>query len=111
MKKERSRNNDGFVPAVAVPSGPSSNGPRKLFMFKGEQRVAVNNGPDKTVRRILIFDNDPATLHLLFMRGAVAWGDPEDQKSTRWWEPFLAWMLAGGALFLLLLLLFLKLRS
>lgn len=80
-------------------------------MFKGEERLAANKGPDKTVQRILIFDNHPATLHLLFMRGAVGWADPEGQESTRWWEPVLAWMLAGGVLFLLLLMLFLKLRS
>jgi hypothetical protein len=111
MKKERFRDNDGFVAPVLPPSGPSTIEPRKLFVFKGKERRAANNGANKTVQRILIFDNHPETLRLLFMRGAVAWPDPEDQKSTRWWEPFLGWMLAGGALFVLLLWLFLKLRS
>ena len=80
-------------------------------MIKGKKRVAANNGAAKTVQRILIFDNHPETLHLLFGRGAGAWADPEPEESTRWWEPVLAWMLAGGVLFLLLLMLFLKLRS
>jgi hypothetical protein len=111
MKRERSRDNDSFVPSVVPPSGESSAEARRLFVFKGQERLAANNGPDKTVQRILIFDNHPETLRLLFMSGAGAWADPEGQESARWWEPVLGWMLAGGVLFLLLLALFLKLRS
>ena len=80
-------------------------------MIKGKKQVAANNGPAKTFQRILIFDNHPETLHLLFGRGTVTWADPEADESTKWWEPILAWMLAGGVLFILLLTLFLKLRS
>jgi hypothetical protein len=111
MKRERSRDNDWFVSPVVLPSGQSSIEPRRIFVFKDEERLAGNNGPDKTVQRILIFDNHPETLHLLFGRGAGAGADPEGQESTRWWEPALCWVLAGGVLLLLLLWLFLKLRS
>jgi hypothetical protein len=111
MKRERSRDNDWFVPPVLPPSGQSGTEPRELFMIKSKRRLAANDGSDKTVQRILIFDTHPETLDVLFGRGAGAMGDPEAQESTRWWEPVLAWMLAGGVLFLLLLFLFLKLRS
>jgi hypothetical protein len=111
MNKERSHENHQFVPPVLPPGGQSGIEPRRLFVFKGEERLATNNGPDKTVQRVLIFDNHPETLRLLFMREAVGRADSEAQESTRWWEPFLSWMLTGGVLFLLLLLLFLKLRS
>jgi hypothetical protein len=111
MKRERSRDNDWFVSPVVRPNGQSSLELRRLFMFKGEERLAADNSPEKTVQRILIFDNHPETLHLLFGRGAGALAEPEAEQSARWWEPVLAWMLAGGVLFLLLLWLFLKLRS
>ena len=80
-------------------------------MFKGEKRLAVDNEAAKRIQRILIFDNHPETLDLLFGRGDGAWIDSGAEESTRWWEPVLAWMLAGGIFFLLLLWLFLKLRS
>jgi hypothetical protein len=111
MKRKRSRDNDWFVRPVPPPSGQSGIEPRRLFVFKGEERLAANNGRAKTVQRILIFDTHPETLHLLFGRGVGAWAEPEAQEDPRWWEPVLGWILGGGALFLLLLLLFLKLRS
>ena len=80
-------------------------------MLRGETRLVPNNGPAKTVQRILIFDNHPETLHLLFERGTGASTDPQTEESTSWWEPALCWMLAGGVLILFLLTLFLKLRS
>jgi hypothetical protein len=111
MKRERSRNNDWFVPPVPLPSEQSSIQSRRVFLFKGEERLAANSGPDKTIQRILIFDNHPETLHLLFGRGAINWADSEAEESTRWWEPVLGWMLVGGLLILLLVSLFLILRS
>ena len=80
-------------------------------MFKGEERLAAKNGPAKTVQRILIFDNHPETLDLLFGRETGASTDSQTEESTSWWEPVLCWMLAGGVLILILLTLFLKLRS
>jgi hypothetical protein len=111
MKRERSRDNAWFVPPVPLPSGQSSIQSRRVFLFKGEERLAGNNGPDKTIQRILIFDNHPETLHLLFGRGGITWADPEADETTRWWEPSLGWMLVGGVSILLLLSLFLILRS
>jgi hypothetical protein len=111
MKRERSRDNDCFVPPVPLPGEQSSLQPRRVFLFKGEERLAANDGPDKTIQRILIFDNHPDTLHLLFGRGAITWGEPGAEESTRWWEPILGWMLVGGVSILLLLSLFLILRS
>ena len=111
MKRERPRDYNYFVPPVPRPRGQSEIEPRKVFILKGEERLASNDGSAKTIQRILIFDNHPETLHLLFGRAAAAWADPEAEESTRWWESLLAWMLAGGVLFLLLLMLFLKLRS
>jgi len=111
MKRERSRDNDWFVPPVRLPSEQSSIEPRRVFLFKGEERLAAKNGPDKTIQRILIFDNHPETLHLLFGRGAITWADPEAEESTRWWEPTLGWMLVGGVSILLVLSLFLIFRS
>jgi hypothetical protein len=111
MKRERPRHNNCFVPPVLLPSEQFSIEPRRVFVFKGGERLAANAGPDKTVHRILIFDNHPETLHLLFGHGIGAWTDPEPEESTSWWEPALSWMLAGGVLILLVLMLFLKLRS
>jgi hypothetical protein len=111
MKRERPRDNDWFVPPVPLPSEQSGIEPRRVFVFRREERLAANHGPAKIVQRILIFDNHPETLHLLFGRGAHTWADPETEESTRWWEPILGWMLLGGVSILLILSLFLILRS
>src|SRR2546421_1680094 len=41
---------------------------RKIFVIKKTSRLRSSNGADKKIRRILIFDNHPETLRLIFAR-------------------------------------------
>ncbi|HYR23197.1 MAG TPA: hypothetical protein VEP30_09790 [Chthoniobacterales bacterium] len=41
---------------------------RKIFVIKKTSRLRSTNGADKKIRRILIFDNHPDTLRLVFAR-------------------------------------------
>jgi hypothetical protein len=66
--------------------------------------LPATNTQGKTIQRILIFDDDPASLRLVFGRRARS-------QSAGWWEPILAWMLIAGALIVVLTPFFLKLHS
>jgi hypothetical protein len=85
--------------------------PKRIFVFRQKRRLDSTTGASETMERILIFDNHPETLQLLFGRGAITWADPEAEEGTRWWEPIRGWMLVGGVSILLLLSLFLIFRS
>src|SRR5260370_11431309 len=41
---------------------------RKIFVIKKTSRLRSTNGADKNIRRILIFDNHPDSLRLVFWR-------------------------------------------
>jgi len=43
---------------------------RRIFVIKQARRLASTNGTEKKLRRILIFDDHPDSLRLVFERGA-----------------------------------------
>jgi hypothetical protein len=49
---------------------------RKIFIIKQARRLASINGTQKKLRRILIFDDHPDSLRLVFERGANPHVDP-----------------------------------
>jgi hypothetical protein len=75
----------------------ASGGARKIFVVKQTSHLpATNAAPGKTVRHILIFDDHPDSLRLVFgRRGAshVRLSDP--QRSTSWGVALL-WILVVG---------------
>src|SRR5438067_2048787 len=58
---------------------------RKIFIIKKTSRLPSTNGPDKKIRRILIFDNHPESLRLVFARRPDRHVDvPVPQRVTSW---------------------------
>jgi len=55
-----------------LPSASGQPGVRakKIFVIKQSRRLRSTNGADKTIRSILIFDNHPDSLRLVFGRRA-----------------------------------------
>jgi hypothetical protein len=49
---------------------------RKIFVVKKTSRLPSTNGADKEIRQILIFDNHPDTLRLIFGRRQDSHVDP-----------------------------------
>jgi hypothetical protein len=84
--------------------------PRKIFVFRQKRRLDSTTGASKTMQRILIFDDHPDSLRLVFGRPARRRVNPTAPQSPRWWDPVLGWMLLMIALILMFLPLFLKLR-
>lgn len=84
--------------------------PRRIFVFRQKRRLDSTTGASKTIQRILIFDDHPASLRLVFGRRARRQINPPAPQSARWWNPILGWMLLMVALVVMFLPLFLKLR-
>jgi hypothetical protein len=76
-------------------TGQRSARPRKIFVVKKTSRLSSTNAPDKKIRRILIFDNHPDSLRLVFGRQA----DSSEPRSTSLWELVLVAALTFGAVF------------
>lgn len=96
----------GPPPAMEQPSVL----PRKIFVFRQKRRLDSTTGAPKTMQRILIFDDHPDSLRLVFGRRARRQVNPTAPQSARWWDPILGWMLLMVALILMFLPLFLKLQ-
>lgn len=86
-------------------------GARKIFVIKQRRRLDSITGASKTIQCILIFDDHPDSLRLVFGRRARRQVNPTAPQSARCWDPILGWMLLMGALIVMFLPLFLKLRS
>lgn len=71
-------------------------------------QLPAGNTQGQTIQRILIFDDHPDTLRLVFGRGASTPAEPEVEEGKRWWEPIWGWTVLLGVMALLLLSLFLK---
>ena len=71
---------------------------RKIFVIKQSRRLRSTNGADKKIRRILIFDNHPDTLRLVFGGGANPHGDLSVAQPASPWELILISILTMGAL-------------
>jgi hypothetical protein len=76
-------------------SGPHT---RKIFVIKQSRRLRSTNGADKKIRRILIFDNHPDTLRLVFGGGANPHGDRSVAQPASSWDLILISILTMGAL-------------
>jgi hypothetical protein len=70
---------------------------RKIFVIKQARRLASTNGTQKKLRRILIFDDHPDTLRLVFGRGASGHDDLSVPPRVTSWELILVSILAVGA--------------
>src|SRR5437667_7376045 len=59
---------------------------RKIFVIKKTSRLRSTNGADKKIRRILIFDNHPESLRLVFARRPDPHVDVPVPKRVSSWE-------------------------
>jgi hypothetical protein len=58
---------------------------RKIFVFKQVQRLPAANAPDRTIRRVLVFDNHPDSLHLVFgLQANRSVASSESQRASVW---------------------------
>jgi len=72
--------------------------PRKIFVIKQASRLRATNTAGKQVQRILIFDDHPDSLRLVFGRRANPQIDLSVPPRTLPWELVLISMLTMGAL-------------
>jgi hypothetical protein len=84
---------------------------RRIFILKRVSRLPAASPRDETVQRILIFDDHPESLRLVFGRRVSPPFGRSAPANAGWWEPVLGWMLMMGVLSLMFLLLCLKLPS
>jgi hypothetical protein len=92
-------------------SGQPGVGAEGIFVIKRVSRLPATNTQGKTIQRILIFDDHPASLRLVLggrTGPRAGWTTP---SSAKWWELLLAWMLIAGALLVVLVPFFLKLQT
>jgi hypothetical protein len=71
---------------------------RKIFVIKQARRLEPRNGAEKTVRRILIFDNHPDSLRLVYEGGVDSLSDPFEPLHVSGWGLILVSVLTSAAL-------------
>ena len=71
---------------------------RKIFIIKETRRPASADGAHKKIRRILIFDDHPDSLRLVFGRGADPHVDPSAPQRANSWELVIVSILTTGVL-------------
>jgi hypothetical protein len=59
---------------------------RKIFVIKKTSRLRSTNGADKKIRRILIFDNHPESLRLVYGRRSNRHVDLSAPQRVSSWE-------------------------
>ncbi|MEY2558201.1 MAG: hypothetical protein QOE34_1626 [Verrucomicrobiota bacterium] len=69
-------NKDGSLSSVPSTNAPSCFRKRKIFVFRKTSFLPATKGPGKQIRRILIFDDHPASLRLVM-------GTPVIRRSRR----------------------------
>ena len=75
----------------------ASVGARKIFVVEQTSHLpATNAAPGKMVRRILIFDNHPDSLRLVFGDHAASHVPLSDPQRTTSWGVALLWILVVG---------------
>jgi hypothetical protein len=67
---------------------------RKIFIIKQARRLASTNGAEKKLRRILIFDDHPDSLRLVFGPGASRYDDLSVSPRVTSWDFILVSILA-----------------
>ena len=70
---------------------------RKIFVIKQARRLASTNGTEKKLRRILIFDDHPDSLRLVFEHGASRHDDLSVPPRATSWDLILVSILATVA--------------
>jgi len=66
--------------------GQRSGRARRIFVIKKTSRLRSTNGADKKIRRILIFDNHPDSLRLVFEGGAISHHELPKSRHVSSWE-------------------------
>jgi hypothetical protein len=102
---------DPLVLRSSSASEQSSIRAKRIFVISRVSLLPATNTQGKTIQRILIFDDHPASLRLVFGRRTsprVRWPTP---PSAQWWELPLAWMLLLGVLIMMFSPLLLKFPS
>ena len=69
---------------------------RKIFVIKQVQRLPATTAPGKKIQRILIFDNHPDSLRLVFARHANSHARPSHRERMTSWGVALLWILVVG---------------
>jgi len=69
---------------------------RKIFVIEKTSRLPSTNAAGKKIRRILIFDNHPDSLRLVFEGGAISHRDIPRHVSS--WELLIVSILTIGGL-------------
>ena len=72
---------------------------RKIFIIKKTSRVPSTNAAGKKIRRILIFDNHPDSLRLLFGERTNPYVDLSVPQRVSSWELIVVSILTMSALF------------
>ncbi len=72
---------------------------RKIFIIKKTSRLPSTNAAGKKIRRILIFDNHPDSLRLLFGERANPYVDLSVPQRVSSWELIVVSILTMSALF------------
>jgi hypothetical protein len=95
------------------PLAPEQSGlrARRIFVIERVSVLPATNTRVKTIRRILIFDDHPASLRLVFARRTSPQAGWTTTPSEKWWEFPLGCMLILGVLIIVFLPLFLRLPS
>jgi hypothetical protein len=75
----------GLFPRSAASEKPRRR-TRKIFVIKQARRLASTNGTEKKLRRILIFDDHPDTLRLVFGPGVSGHDDLSVPSRVTSWE-------------------------
>jgi hypothetical protein len=71
---------------------------KKIFVIKQEIHLLQTNAAGNKIRRILIFDNHPDSLRLVFGGGANPHGDLSVPQPASSWDLILVSILTMGAL-------------
>jgi hypothetical protein len=79
-------------------TGQRSTRSRKIFVIKKTSRMPSANAAAKKIRRILIFDNHPASLRLVFGHRLPQDVDLSESQSTGWWDLIIVSALTIGLL-------------
>jgi hypothetical protein len=106
MKRNSSRTR-----ATPFSPHPANVRTRRIFVIKRAGRLQATGTKSTVIQRVLIFDDHPDSLRLVFGSYGSSQNDETAQQRPRWWEPVLGWMLMICALLVLVLPLFLKLPS
>src|SRR5947209_18973251 len=66
--------------------GQRSGRARRIFVIKKTSRLRSTNGVDKKIRRILIFDNHPESLRLVFECGSLSHHQLSKSRHVSSWK-------------------------